>query len=427
MSSSPASLWRHQDFLKLWVGETVSVFGSQISALAIPLTAVLILQATPFEMGILTAVEFAPFLFISLFAGVWVDRLRRRPILITADIGRAVFLGAIPVAALGGVLNMPFLYVTALGVGVLTVFFDIAYQAYLPALVDRDQLVEGNSKLEATNSLAQIAGPAMAGGLVQLLTAPFAVALDAVSFLFSAACLLFVRKPEPVPSRQHEDAQNIWREIGQGLHVVFDSPILRSIAGCTGTSNFFSSMRGAVFTIFVIRELHLSPAMLGLVFGVGSVGALAGAVATNAIARRFGIGRTIIGSTLLGAIGALAIPLASTAWALPFVMLTIGQMVGSFANPVYNITQVSLRQAITPQTLQGRMNASMRFLVWGTIPLGSLAGGALAEVIGVVPTIVLSVVGGMLAVFWVYFSPVRTLRQVEPVVDIQVGPTAEVA
>lgn len=416
VQNAPRSLWGHKDFLKLWTGETVSLFGSQISALALPLTAVLILQATPFEMGVLTAVEFAPFLFVSLFAGVWVDRLRRRPILITANIGRALLLFIIPLAALGHWLNMGLLYGIAVGVGVLTVFFDVAYQAYLPALVDREQLVEGNSKMEATSSVAQIAGPAAAGGLVQAITAPLAVAVDAASFLFSALCLLLVRKPEPAPGG-HAERQHIFREIGQGLRLVLGSSILRSIAACTGTSNFFSSMRGAIFTIFVIRQLQLSPGLLGIVLGIGSVGALIGALLTNGIAQRVGVGRTIWGSTLIGALGGIAVPLAGSAWAWPALLLTLGQIIGSASGPIYNITQVSLRQSITPLRLQGRMNATMRFLVWGTIPLGSLAGGALGEQIGVEATLWVATVGGILAFLWVYFSPVRDLAAVPAMED----------
>src|SRR5438105_11611746 len=193
----PGGLWRHPEFVKLWTGQTISRFGSEISQLAIPLAAALVLDASPAQMGLLSAFEFAPFLLLSLFAGVWVDRVRRRPVLIVADIGRAVILGSIPVAAVLGVLRIEQLYVVGLLTGVLTVFFDVAYQAYLPVLVSREHLVEGNSKLEVSRSVAQILGPGVAGALVQIITAPFAVAIDAASFIASALCLLPIRSPEP--------------------------------------------------------------------------------------------------------------------------------------------------------------------------------------------------------------------------------------
>ena len=409
MKKHRRSLWANPDFLKLWVGETISFFGTQISSVAVPLTAVLILQASPFAMGVLMALEYGPFLFASLFAGVLTDRIRRRPILITANVGRALLLSTIPLATLAGVLSFPLLCVVVAAVGVLTVFFDVAYQSYLPALVEPDQLVEGNSKVEVTGSVAMVAGPAAAGVLVQAITAPLTVAVDAVSFLFSALCLAFVRTREPASARR-DNRQNVWQEIGLGLRLVLDNPILRSIAACTSTSNFFIAMRLAVVSIFVIRNLGISPGVFGLVLGIGSAGALIGALFANTIARRYGVGPTMISSMLIGGIGALAIAFAGgpPAWAL--AMLTIGHLVSSAANTVYNINQISLRQSITPQHLLGRMNATMRFFVWGIIPLGSLMGGALGELFGVRAAVTIATVGGALAFLWVYFSPVRTLR-----------------
>lgn len=409
MTRQRRSLWENSDFLKLWVGETVSFFGTQVSTVAIPLTAVLILQASPFAMGILMALEYAPFLFVSLFAGVWTDRMRRRPILITANVGRALLLSTIPLATLSGLLSFPFLCVVVAGVGVLTVFFDVAYQSYLPVLVKPDQLVEGNSKVEATGSVAMIAGPAAAGVLVQVITAPRTIALDAVSFLFSALCLTFVRTREPAPARR-DDRRNIWREIGLGMSLVIGNPILRSVAACTSTSNFFIAMRLAVVTIFVIRDLEISPGVFGLILGIGSAGALVGALLATTIARRYGVGPTLIASMLIGGVGALAIAFAGgpTGWAVALLMF--GQLVSSAANTVYNVNQISLRQSITPQHLLGRMNATMRFFVWGVIPLGSLLGGVLGEVFGVRAAILIATVGGALAFLWVYFSPVRTLQ-----------------
>jgi MFS family permease len=410
-------LWQHPDFLKLWSGETISQFGSQITFLALPLTAVIALNATPAEMGFLTAIEFAPFLILSLFAGVWVDRLRRRPILISADIGRAILLGSIPLAYAFNWLSIYYLYVVALFIGVMTVFFDVAYQSYLPSLVERNQLVEGNGKLEISRSVAQIAGPGLAGILVQIITAPVAIAVDAVSFLFSGIFIAWIRKPEPVEAKSTQQ-KNIWKEIGEGLGVVFGSRYLRSIAGCTGTSNLFSNIIMAVFTIYVIRELKIEPGVLGLIFAIGSVGALIGAFTSGWIAQRLGVGSTIIVSSALFGVGMIFVPLAGGATWLVVGMLTLGWFINSMSNPIYNITQVSLRQAITPHRLQGRMNASMRFLVWGTMPIGSIIGGYLGEIIGLHATLWVGTIGNFLSVLWVLFSPVRDLReQPSPVED----------
>lgn len=401
-------LWRHPEFLKLWTGQTISQFGTQVSQLAIPLTAVLVLNATPAQMGLLGAFEFAPFLILSLFAGVWVDRLRRRPILIVADIGRTVFLASIPVAALLHMVSVEQLYVVALLTGVLTVFFDVAYQAYLPVLVSREHLVEGNSKLEVSRSVAQIAGPGLAGALVQLVTAPVAIVLDAVSYVASVISLLFIKVPEPEPL--HPKDQPIWAELREGLSVVLGNPLLRSIAGCTATSNLFGNAMQAVYVLYITRELGLPPAVIGLIFAVSGPGALLGSLLAGPIARRFGLGRTIVGSIVVGGIANLLVPLAGGPPVLAAGMLMVAQFFVGVGGPIYNINQVSLRQAITPDRLQGRMNASMRFIVWGTIPIGALLGGALGQIFGLWPTIAAMVLADLLAPLWIVFSPVRQLE-----------------
>jgi MFS family permease len=401
-------LWRHPEFMKLWTGQTISQFGTQVSQLAIPLAAALVLNASPAQMGLLGAFEFAPFLLLSLFAGVWVDRLPRRPVLIVADVGRTALLASIPLAALLHVLSMEQLYAVALLTGVLTVFFDVAYQSYLPVLVSREHLVEGNSKLEVSRSVAQIAGPGLAGALVQLVTAPMAMLVDALSYVASVISLLFIRVKEPDPLRA--DGRAIWAELREGLAIVLGNPLLRSIAGCTGTSNLFGNAMQAVYVLYVTRELGLQPATIGLIFAMSGPGALLGAVVAGKLASSFGLGRTIVGSIFLGGLANLLVPLAGGPPALTIGMLMAAMFFGGVANPVYNINQVSLRQAITPDHLQGRMNASMRFIVWGTIPIGALLGGALGQVFGLWPTIVAMVLADLLAPAWVLFSPVRQLR-----------------
>lgn len=413
-------LWRHPDFMKLWAGQTVSQFGSQITLLALPLAAILSLGASPFEVGVLAAVERAPFLLVGLFAGVWVDRLRRRPILIGADVGRALLLASIPVAAMLDVLTIVQLYVVGFLVGVLTVGFDVAYQSYLPALVKRSQLVEGNSKLEISNSVAYITGPGIGGALVQVLTAPVAIVFDACSFLVSALFLRSIRAAEPAPvSRQAGAAPQggVWREIGEGLGVVLRNPLLRSIAGCTGTSNLFSNMLFAVYVLYATRDLGLEPAAIGLIFAMAGPGALIGSFLAAPVARRFGLGPAIVGSALLFGPPALLIPLVSGSPAVTLPLLIAAEFLIGLMSPIYNINQVSLRQAIVPDRLQGRMNATMRFLVWGTMPIGSLIGGVLGGYIGLRPTILIAAVGMAISALWVVFSPVRQLREAPPSVE----------
>lgn len=402
-------LWQHPEFMKLWIGETTSLMGSQVTLLALPLTAVSILKADALQMGVLNATQIAPFLLFGLFAGVWVDRLHRRPILIAGDIGRAILLGSIPVAAIFNVLSLGQLIIVSFLVGILTLFFDVAYQSYLPVLVSREHLVEGNSKLEVSRAIAQIGGPGIAGTLISLILAPLTIALDALSFLVSALFLWRIKTVEP-PPEPRTAGRNIWQEIGEGLGIVFGNPLLRSIAGCTATSNFFFSMAFAVFFIFVTRDLHLEAAIIGTILAVGSLGGLAGAVLNNRIEKRFGLGPTIVGSSVVFGVALILIPLGTGPNPLTFLLLVASQFIADFCGVVYNVNQVSLRQTITPDKLQGRMNATMRFLVWGTMPLGSLAGGFLGKQLGEQPTLWIAAIGASMTFLWVALSPVRTLR-----------------
>src|SRR6266849_7139901 len=326
--STGRPLWEQADFLKLWTAQTISVFGDHFSGLAIPLIAVLTLGATPGQMGILTAVTRAPFLLIGLFAGVWVDRLPRRPVLITGDLGRAVVLLSIPLAAILGTLSMLHLYAVGVLVGIFTVFFDVAYQAYLPALVHRGQLVEGNSKLEATRSLAGLAGASIAGVVIQLVSAPLAIVLDAISFVASGGLISLIRRRES--STEQSVRGPVLVEVREGLSVVLGNPLLRSIAGCTGTSNFFGSALFALFILFATRELQLGPAQIGVIFSIGGVTGLIGALTAGWVAKRLGVGRTIVGASLLTGLATVPVAAASaeTAW-----LLTLSTMLGSFANP----------------------------------------------------------------------------------------------
>ncbi len=403
-------LWQHPDFVKLWISETVSLFGSEITLLALPLTAVLTLDASAGQMGVLVAAERAPFLLVGLLAGVWVDRMRRRPVLMWANVGRSLLLATIPLAALLAMLTMVQLYVVGFLVGVLTVFFDVAYQSYLPSLVPTDRLAEGNGKLEMSRSAAQIAGPGVAGGLVSLLTAPIAILFDALSFGMSALFLSRIRKSEPELTKPVE-RPSLRTEILEGLGLVLRNPLLRPIAGSTATSNLFGSVSTAVLVLYATQRLEIGPGLLGGIFAVGSVDALLGAFLSGWIVRLLGLGRAIVAAILVAELGWGLVALAAAPGWLSIVLFVAAVFVGGFGSVVYNVNQVSLRQAITPDQLQGRMNATMRFLVWGTMPLGALLGGALGEGIGLRPTLVVAAVGGQFAVLWVLFSPVRSLRE----------------
>jgi MFS family permease len=402
-------LWRHPDFLKLWAGQTISAFGSLVTTFALPVTAILLLNATPLQITLLSAAEYAPGLLISFFAGVWVDRLRRRPILIVADLGRAALLGSIPLAALLGVLHIEQLYLVALLVSVLSVLFDIAYRSYLPSLVRREELLEGNSKLQASASAAEVAGFGLGGVLVQALTAPGAILIDALSFLVSACSLAIIRRAEPAPAPS-EEQPNAWREIGQGLRLLLDNPILRASAGASGTFNLFRNMVGVVIMLFFLRELNLPPLILGPLFALGGISALLGALLAERLTRRWGVGRTLLGGLLISGLTTLLVPLAGGPLLLVLAMLAASQLLGDGASTIYEIHQLSLMQAITPDRLQGRVNASVRFIEWAAMLLGLLVGGLLGQTLGLRPTLFVAVFGGLLSGLWLLFSPVWRLR-----------------
>jgi MFS family permease len=412
-------LWRHGDFLRLWTGETISQFGSQISQLAIPFTAIVVLDATAFQVAALTTVEFLPFIVFTLPAGVWVDRMRRRGILIAGDLGRAVLLGSIPIAYLFDVLTLGQLFVVGFLVGICTVFFDVAYQSYLPSLVARNQIIEGNSKLEITRSAAQIGGPGFAGVLIQAFTAPYAVLIDAVSFMASGLFIFRIRAPEEAPQVERSDGKkpSMRIELKEGLRFVLANPNLRAQAGCTSTSNFFSSLGFSIILVYAVRQLDLSAGLIGFIFSLGALGGLLGALTATRISGRFGIGPTTIAMAVLFGPTMLLYAIAPSGHAA-VPILVAAQLLFGFTVVVYNIVQVSYRQAICPPRMQGRMNSVMRFIVWGTIPLGTLLGGTLATLIGLRETIVVGGIGAGLAVLWIIFSPQRHLRDMpEPVDD----------
>ena len=417
MTAPRTSLWHHRDFLRLWTGDSISQIGTMVSLIALPLLAIQVLDATPFEVGLLTASETAAFLLVGLPAGAWVDRVRRRNVLIVGDVGRALLVGSLPLAWYLELLTLPQLYVVGLLTGVLTVFFDVAYQSYLPSLVGRDHLVEGNAKLEASRSVSQIAGPSIGGLLVQWLTAPYALLVDALSYLWSALWVGAIATREERPERAPD--RHLGREIREGLHFVLRHRLLRAITTTTGTSNLFSTILNTAFIIVLAdqAELDLSAGTIGLVFTIGSVGGLLGAVVAEPVARRVGQGPTIWLSALATAPFALAAPLVQRGWSL-WAVAACYAVIG-FLVVIYNITQVSFRQGLCPERLLGRMNATIRFLVWGTMPLGGLIAGVLGSTIGVRATMWVGAIGMALAFLPAFLSPLRTMRELPTSYDAE--------
>jgi MFS family permease len=402
------ALLRNRDFRRLWVGDSLSQFGIMTTTLAMPLLAVRTLHATPFEVGLLTTFEYLAFLVIGLPVGAWVDRVRRRGVMITADLGRAVMLGSVPLAAVLGVLSLAQVYAVVLAVGCLTVFFDVSYQSYLPFLVGREHLAEGNAKLQGTQSVAQVAGPSLGGLLVQALTAPYAIVANVVTLVWSASWVGRIEAREPRPERP--TGSSLLGEAREGVAFIVWHPVLRQVAGATGTANLWASAGQGMLIVLLARTLGLSAGVIGLLMAAGAAGGLAGALTARPLAALIGEGPVTWLSLGVASPLALVQPFLHRNWTLGlFVVAEIGFSAGVV---VYNVTQVSFRQRLCPERILGRVNASMRFLVWGTMPLGGLLGGALGSALGVRTTLLVAAIGQSLAFLWVFFSPLRSLREV---------------
>ena len=416
-----STLWRHRDFDLLWAGQTVSRVGTEVSTLAIPLIAIELLHATTFEVGLLTAVEFLPFLLVGLPAGAWVDRVRKRHVLLVADLGRLIALGSIPVASAIASVTLPHLFVVAFVTGVFTVFFDVAYQSYLPELVGLDHLVEGNAKLTATESAAHVAGPGVAGALIGAVGAVTAIVADAISYAVSFVCVIAIRRPSERSPSGADVQTSLVHDIGEGLRYVWHEHRIRAVAFCTATSNLFAGVGTAVVILLMSRELGFGSGLIGLVFAVGGIGGVLGAVAAPRLAEWLGVGKAIVWSIALGGIGPALIAIATGE--LAFALLATGIAIQAGTGAAYNINQVSVRQAICPPRLLGRMNASVRFLVWGTLPIGGFLGGAFGSLFGLRTTLWIAAIGQAGAFLWLLPSPVPKMRGIPQ--PIEGGPVPE--
>jgi len=408
-----AGLLRERDFRRLWLAQTVSQVGTQVTNLALPLVAILVLNASAFEVALLGAIEFLPFVFFTLPAGAWVDRLPKRRVLITADLGRAAILALVPIGYVTGVLAMWQLYVIGFSAGILTVFFEVAYQSILPELVDRERLAEGNSRLEISRSAAQILGPGLGGFLVGVITAPMAILADALSYLGSAGFLFGIRAPTRDASPARETATtsrpSLRHEIADGLRFYAKSSLLLAESAAIVTMNLGSNISYSILLVFLVRELGLKPEAIGVAFSIGSIGVLAGAASAAALGRRLGVGPALIVATAIVTGGAFLILLATPETA--FVLLLAMAAVQGFSGIIINVNGVSLRQSLTPDHLQGRVNATGRWINWSILPLAAILGGIIATAIGLRGTILVGAVIGLLSLPWLIFTPIRKLRE----------------
>jgi MFS family permease len=408
-------LWRHPDFRKLWAGQTVALFGQQFGFLALPLTAVLVLNAGAAQMGALFAVQFAPGLIFGLAAGVVVDRLPRRRVMLAANWLVAAALLSVPITATLHLLSLGQLYVAAFLIGTGVTFFMVAYRAYLPALVGPGDLVEANGKLETSRALSQLLAPGLAGALIQLISAPFAIAVEGIGYLFANATILSIRSQEPAV---RPSGRNVWAEAKEGLAALFWHALVRPIVLAIAVFNTGAFAAAAVYVLYATRYLHFSPGELGAVFAIGSVGGLVGAQLARPLAARFGLGPVITIAPLFFAAGFLLTPLAGGPHLLVLAVLGAGQVLVNLSAMIFNVNQVSLRQAVIPGHLQGRLQAGVLQVIWTGQLAGSLVGGALGQAVGLRATLYIAAALPVTGLLWLIPSQVPRLReQPDPLAD----------
>ncbi len=402
-------LWREPDFRKLWVGRTISLVGSQVTRLALPLAAILILSAAPPQLGLLRALSSLPAVVISAFAGILVDRLPRRPIMIVADLARALLLFSIPLAAFFGELNLLQLYAVALGSATFGVFFEIAYRSFLPSLIEQKDLVEANGKLEAAGPIAEVVGPSLAGILIQLLTAPLAILIDGISYLISVISLSFIAVNEAAPSPPERRA--FLREIGEGLTFVRHEPQLRSILIAIGLFELFDSAMMAIYVLYVTKNLGLDPALLGLIFATGGVGGIVGALVSQWLADELRVGWVLVLGISLAAIGDLVIPTAGIFQTFSLPLLALAELCVVFGVLIFVINLMSLLQVVTPNHLLGRVNATIDIVTGASGLFGALLGGFVGSALGLELMFVAAGFGTFLSVLAIVVSPIRRLTR----------------
>jgi MFS family permease len=397
-----------REFRKLWIGQSISAVGSSVTLIALPLTAAFTLAATPQQMGLLVAAGWLPYLLFALFAGAWSDRLPRRPILIAADLARAAILATIPLAAFAGVLRIEHLLVAAFVAGSMTVVFGSAYGPFIPVLVGREALVEANAKLALSESVARVVGPSLGGLLVQLITAPFAILVDALSFVVSAIAVAMVRVRETSPAR--EERRSIWSEIADGIRVLLANPFTRSVTIIGLLFNVAITLGDAVYVLYATRGLGLDGALLGGVYTVGGVASVAGATLVRRTTLRFGVGPSMVASILLFTLAGVLVLAAGGPPVLAAAYLAARGAIVSFAASVFNVTSSSLWQGAIPDRLLGRVGGASQVIGLGFIAVSALAGGWLGEHVGLWNTLAISIGCQFVALFYVATSPLRGIR-----------------
>jgi predicted MFS family arabinose efflux permease len=395
---SPSGTRVVPDFHRLWIGQTISEVGSRISREGLPFTALLILHANAGQMGILTSISTASVLLFGLFAGVIVDRLKKRPVMISTDLGRAALLGLIPLAALTHRLTFGVLIGVAALVGILTVHFDVAYQSYLPVLVERDELLESNRRLSTSASGAELVGPALAGLLVQTITAPLAILVDALSFLVSAFSVWSIRKPEP-GVHEHHTAPRLSDSL-EGLRFIWNHIALRSLLLRSASTFLFMGLVFALYLLNAIRIVHISTSALGIAIALGGAGGLTGAWLAARLSRRHGHATTFFLSAAFAGAANLFIPLSSQFPHIGFLCLCIQQFFGDMAFTVYIVNETTVRQTLAPPQVMGRVNSVMQIASRGMLPFGALSGGFLAQRFGIAPTLWVGAGGVFLSCLW---------------------------
>jgi MFS-type transporter involved in bile tolerance (Atg22 family) len=410
----------NREFVKLWAGETVSLVGTQVTQFALPLVAILTLNATVFQVGVLNALRFLPVIVVSVLAGVWLDRRRRRPILIACALGNAVLIGLVPLSSATGMLSIGLLYIVTTLAGALAVIFDVGVLAYVPFLVERRHLPESNSKLQASFAVAGISGPGIAGLLIGLITAPITLSVDAVSYLFSAASLIAIRKPEPEPQAP-EERPSIRRSIGEGFRAVYGTSLLRILLAQSATLNVGFGAVSTVFTVYAIRVLGLSPVKLGITVGALAFGALFGALFATRVRNALGLGRAMAVSIVGVSASPLLLLVPRGAGGIAIGVLIAAWFGHGCGISIWNVNTITLRQALTPMRLLARMNATYRMLLFGALPAGALAGGWLGSAVGLRSALIVSVIVLTSPILWIFFSPVFRLK------EMPMGPLSDTA
>ncbi|MEP7106113.1 MAG: MFS transporter [Chloroflexota bacterium] len=402
----PGLLRRRGPFRWFWTGQTISLFGDQITVVALPLVAVLLLGAGPAEMGFLTAAAWLPYLFFALPAGAWIDRVRRRRlVMIAADLGRAALLLTVPLAAALHVLTLAQLYAVAFLSGLCSVFFGGAYQVLFVAMVPREGYVEGQSLLNGSRAFSFVGGPAVAGFLVQLFSGPVALVVDAFSFLASALVLSRISPAEPEPEKAERG--HLWN----GVRFIVGSPVMRASLLATATINLFNLAYSALAILYIVRYLHVAPALLGLILGIGSLGGIVGSLVAGRLGRRIGIGPAYVLGCFVFTAPLLLVPLAGGPLPLVIAVLAVAQALAALGVMLLDISVGAIFAALIPGRLRARVAGAYTVVNYGVRPAGSILGGWLAVTLGVRGALLIATAGAVLGVLWLLPSPILRMRE----------------